>query len=145
MGVSAERDLTCCFSTIQGTLPKTRHFLFVEDVVEAFLLLAERGAAGETYNVGGGFEVPIVRLAHQLVRMVRFDPGLGKGQRVLDPGTCCGIETNPPLPSTPPPPGEERPGVGTKRVAGVCPRQVSPGSRWVPGTRTRISRWCRRF
>lgn len=59
-----------CFSTIQGTIPKSRHFLFVDDVVDAFLLLAERGLVGEIYNVGSSFEIPIVQLAHQLISMV---------------------------------------------------------------------------
>lgn len=57
-------------STIQGTGPKSRHFLFVDDVVAAFLLLAERGLVGEIYNVGSSFEIPIVQLAHQLILMV---------------------------------------------------------------------------
>lgn len=60
--------------TIQGTLPKSRHFLFVDDVVEAFLLLVDQGLVGEIYNVGSGFEIPIVRLAHKLVRMVKNVP-----------------------------------------------------------------------
>lgn len=59
-----------CFSTIQGMLPKSRHFLFIDDVVDAYLLLAEQGLAGETYNVGSSFEIPIVQLAHQLILMV---------------------------------------------------------------------------
>ncbi|XP_075873564.1 dTDP-D-glucose 4,6-dehydratase [Nelusetta ayraudi] len=60
--------------TIQGTLPKSRHFLFVDDVVEAFLLLVDQGLVGEIYNVGSGFEIPIVWLAHELVRMVKNVP-----------------------------------------------------------------------
>uniref|UniRef100_A0A3Q3AJH8 dTDP-D-glucose 4,6-dehydratase n=1 Tax=Kryptolebias marmoratus TaxID=37003 RepID=A0A3Q3AJH8_KRYMA len=54
--------------TIQGTLPVSRHFLFVSDAVNAFLLVLERGAVGETYNVGTSFEIPIVQLAQELVR-----------------------------------------------------------------------------
>lgn len=59
------------FSTIQGMIPKSRHFLFVDDVVDAFLLLAEQGLVGEIYNVGSSYEIPIVQLAHQLILMVR--------------------------------------------------------------------------
>lgn len=58
-------------STIQGTLPISRHFLFVDDAVKAFLLLLEKGTAGEIYNVGTACEVPIVQLAMELVKMVR--------------------------------------------------------------------------
>lgn len=65
-----------CFSTIQGMIPKSRHFLFVDDIVDAFLLLAEQGLVGEIYNVGSSFEIPIVQLAHQLILMV----SLGEAQ-----------------------------------------------------------------
>lgn len=58
-------------STIQGTLPISRHFLFVDDAVKAFLLLLDKGTAGEIYNVGTACEVPILQLAKELVKMVR--------------------------------------------------------------------------
>uniref|UniRef100_A0A3Q0S2R1 NAD-dependent epimerase/dehydratase domain-containing protein n=1 Tax=Amphilophus citrinellus TaxID=61819 RepID=A0A3Q0S2R1_AMPCI len=64
--------LSLC-STIQGTLPKSRHFLFVSDAINAFLLVLEKGIVGEIYNVGTSCEIPIVQLARELVRMV----GLG--------------------------------------------------------------------
>lgn len=67
-------------STIQGTLPISRHFLFVDDAVKAFLLLLEKGTAGEIYNVGTACEVPITQLAKELVKMVRGsrrDPSVG--------------------------------------------------------------------
>ncbi|XP_008290618.1 dTDP-D-glucose 4,6-dehydratase [Stegastes partitus] len=60
--------------TIQGTLPKSRHFLFVSDAVDAFLLLLEKGTVGEIYNVGTSCEVPIMQLARELVRMVKDVP-----------------------------------------------------------------------
>uniref|UniRef100_H3C810 dTDP-D-glucose 4,6-dehydratase n=1 Tax=Tetraodon nigroviridis TaxID=99883 RepID=H3C810_TETNG len=60
--------------TIQGTLPISRHFLFVDDAVQALLLLLEKGAAGEIYNVGAACEVPIRRLAQELVQMVKEVP-----------------------------------------------------------------------
>lgn len=58
-------------STIQGTLPISRHFLFVDDAVKAFLLLLEKGTVGEIYNVGTTCEIPIIQLARELVKMVR--------------------------------------------------------------------------
>ncbi|XP_053709639.1 dTDP-D-glucose 4,6-dehydratase-like isoform X4 [Synchiropus splendidus] len=60
--------------TIQGTLPKSRHFLFVDDAVRAFLLLLDKGAVGEVYNIGSVDEIPIVQLARDLVKMVKNVP-----------------------------------------------------------------------
>ncbi|XP_037552571.1 dTDP-D-glucose 4,6-dehydratase [Nematolebias whitei] len=60
--------------TVQGTLPVSRHFLFVSDAVDAFLLVLEKGVAGEIYNVGTSFEIPIAQLAQELVRMVKNVP-----------------------------------------------------------------------
>ncbi|KAG7263911.1 hypothetical protein CRUP_021230 [Coryphaenoides rupestris] len=58
----------------KGTAPKSRHFLYVDDVIEAFLLVLEKGAVGGVYNVGDGHEVPIVQLARELVKMVQNVP-----------------------------------------------------------------------
>lgn len=60
--------------TIQGTLPQSRHFLFVSDAINAFLLLLDRGTVGEIYNVGTSCEIPIMQLARELVRMVKSVP-----------------------------------------------------------------------
>ncbi|XP_049608439.1 dTDP-D-glucose 4,6-dehydratase isoform X1 [Syngnathus scovelli] len=60
--------------TIHGTLPKSRHFLFVDDTVNAFLLLLEKGIVGEVYNIGSNFEIAIVQLARELVKMVKNVP-----------------------------------------------------------------------
>jgi nucleoside-diphosphate-sugar epimerase len=49
--------------TVYGTGRQTRDFTFVEDVVTATLLAAERGRAGQVYNIGGGSSV---RLIHAL-------------------------------------------------------------------------------
>ncbi|XP_076579265.1 dTDP-D-glucose 4,6-dehydratase isoform X1 [Chaetodon auriga] len=60
--------------TIQGTLPTSRHFLFVDDAIDAFLLVLERGIVGEIYNVGTNCEIPITQLARELVQMVKNVP-----------------------------------------------------------------------
>ncbi|XP_040888296.1 dTDP-D-glucose 4,6-dehydratase-like [Toxotes jaculatrix] len=60
--------------TIQGTLPKSRHFLFVNDAISAFLLVLEKGIVGEIYNVGTSCEIPIMQLARELIRMVKNVP-----------------------------------------------------------------------
>ncbi|XP_034533422.1 dTDP-D-glucose 4,6-dehydratase-like [Notolabrus celidotus] len=60
--------------TIQGTLPKSRHFLFVDDVIKAFLLVLEKGIVGEIYNVGTSSEIPILLLGRELIKMVKNVP-----------------------------------------------------------------------
>uniref|UniRef100_A0A8C7PFE6 NAD(P)-binding domain-containing protein n=1 Tax=Oncorhynchus mykiss TaxID=8022 RepID=A0A8C7PFE6_ONCMY len=60
--------------TIQGTSPQSRHFLYVDDAVEAFHTILERGTVGETYNIGTDFEISIIQLARELIKMVRHVP-----------------------------------------------------------------------
>ncbi|XP_008322902.1 dTDP-D-glucose 4,6-dehydratase [Cynoglossus semilaevis] len=60
--------------TIQGTCPKSRHFLFIDDAIDALLLLMEKGNDGEIYNVGASCEIPIIHLAKELIIMVKKDP-----------------------------------------------------------------------
>ncbi len=45
--------------TIYGDGMQTRDFTYVEDIVEANLLAAERGRPGEVYNIGGGSRVTV--------------------------------------------------------------------------------------
>ncbi|XP_066521583.1 dTDP-D-glucose 4,6-dehydratase-like isoform X2 [Hoplias malabaricus] len=63
-----QRDQKC---TIQGTGLQSRHFLYVDDVTEALLMLMEKGLEGEIYNIGTNFEIPIIQLARDLVKMVK--------------------------------------------------------------------------
>ncbi|KAL7825706.1 hypothetical protein SRHO_G00334440 [Serrasalmus rhombeus] len=63
-----QQDQKC---TIQGTGLQSRHFLYVEDITEALLMLMERGALGEIYNIGANFEIPIIQLARELVKVVK--------------------------------------------------------------------------
>ncbi|KAI4886650.1 hypothetical protein NFI96_012770 [Prochilodus magdalenae] len=63
-----QQDQKC---TIQGTGLQSRHFLFVDDVIEALLTLMERGVLGEIYNIGANFEIPIIQLARELVKVVK--------------------------------------------------------------------------
>ncbi|XP_056157301.1 dTDP-D-glucose 4,6-dehydratase-like [Lampris incognitus] len=60
--------------TIQGTIPKSRHFLFIDDVIEAFLMLLEKGVVGEIYNVGTSCEISIMELAKELIKMMKNVP-----------------------------------------------------------------------
>nr|ACO09674.1 dTDP-D-glucose 4,6-dehydratase [Osmerus mordax] len=66
-----QNDKKC---TIQGTRPQSRHFLFVEDVVEALFTILEKGIVGEIYNIGSDFEISIIQLARELTKMVRNVP-----------------------------------------------------------------------
>ncbi|MEM4255210.1 MAG: NAD-dependent epimerase/dehydratase family protein [Candidatus Norongarragalinales archaeon] len=51
---------------ITGTGDETRDFTFVEDAVEATILVAEKGETGEVYNVGSGRETKIIELAREI-------------------------------------------------------------------------------
>ncbi|CAL1598455.1 unnamed protein product [Knipowitschia caucasica] len=66
-----QRNQRC---TIQGTLPKSRHFLFVEDAISGFMVVLEKGIVGEVYNMGSGCEIPIVQLAKELISMIKKVP-----------------------------------------------------------------------
>lgn len=61
-----------------GNLEAGRDFTDVRDVVRAYALLAERGRAGETYNVGSGHAVRIgdilKMIVHQSKLPVRVEP-----------------------------------------------------------------------
>ena len=57
---------------LYGDGSQSRSLTYVDDAVEATILAMERGAAGATYNVGGGVEVTVRRVDH--------DAGEGLGQ-----------------------------------------------------------------
>ncbi|XP_051569082.1 dTDP-D-glucose 4,6-dehydratase-like [Myxocyprinus asiaticus] len=61
-----QQDQKC---TIQGSGRQSRHFLYVDDVTNAFLTVMEQGILGEIYNIGTSFEIPIIQLAKELVKM----------------------------------------------------------------------------
>lgn len=52
-----------------GNLAARRDFTDVRDVVRAYLLLMEKGAAGETYNVGSGKAVPIEYILNEILKL----------------------------------------------------------------------------
>uniref|UniRef100_A0A8B9JNR4 TDP-glucose 4,6-dehydratase n=1 Tax=Astyanax mexicanus TaxID=7994 RepID=A0A8B9JNR4_ASTMX len=59
------------YSKIFGTGLQSRHFLHVDDVTDALLILMEQGVLGEIYNIGANFEIPIIHLARELVQLVK--------------------------------------------------------------------------
>jgi nucleoside-diphosphate-sugar epimerase len=61
--------------TIHGDGKQTRDFVFVEDVVRAHLLAAERDdAIGGVFNIGGGKSVSILELVQPLQRIIADGP-----------------------------------------------------------------------
>ncbi len=50
-----------------GNIESMRDFTDVRDVVRAYVLLAERGVAGETYNVCSGYAYPVKDLLRDLI------------------------------------------------------------------------------
>ena len=66
--------------TINGDGRQTRDFVFVDDVVRANLLAAEReGAAGGVFNVSGGRSVSILELTSSLQEIIPNAPAPGFG------------------------------------------------------------------
>jgi UDP-glucose 4-epimerase len=49
---------------------QSRQFYYVGDLVEAYLLVAEKGKAGEKYNVAGSREVTVRKLVDMVVRSI---------------------------------------------------------------------------
>ncbi len=61
--------------TIDGDGKQTRDFVYVEDVVRAFLMAAERHeVAGEVFNIGGGGSISILDLVHTLQQLIPNTP-----------------------------------------------------------------------
>ncbi len=59
-----------------GNTTPVRDFLHVEDVIQAYLLLAERGAPGEAYNVSSGIGRSVGELASLVLARVGIDAEL---------------------------------------------------------------------
>ena len=59
-----------------GNTTPVRDFLHVRDVVDAYLLLAERGVAGEAYNVASGVGRSVGDLAELVLRRAGVDAAL---------------------------------------------------------------------
>ncbi len=60
---------------IHGDGKQTRDFVFVEDVVQANLLAADREeVSGEVFNIGGGKSVSILEMAQHLQQLIEDGP-----------------------------------------------------------------------
>ncbi|OGH16006.1 MAG: hypothetical protein A3C30_00900 [Candidatus Levybacteria bacterium RIFCSPHIGHO2_02_FULL_40_18] len=56
---------------VEGNGKQTRTFCYVDDLIDALLLIAERGKKGEIYNAGGDIEISI----NELAKLVLFVTG----------------------------------------------------------------------
>jgi UDP-glucose 4,6-dehydratase len=58
--------------TIQGNGSNIRSFLYIDDVVEAFEIILEKGVIGEIYNIGGDddYECSVLELAQKLIKNI---------------------------------------------------------------------------
>jgi nucleoside-diphosphate-sugar epimerase len=61
---------------IEGTGSETRAFCYIDDAVRGVLTAAERGAAGEIYNVGVTDEISIADLARRMAAVFGVDIAL---------------------------------------------------------------------
>jgi nucleoside-diphosphate-sugar epimerase len=78
---------------VRGDGSARRDLVYVDDVVSALLVLAERGEAGEAYNVGTGEPYSVIEVVEAVLRVAGSDlepdvlgdapPGEG-GERALD-------------------------------------------------------------
>ncbi len=68
-----------------GTLTTRRDFTDVRDVVVAYRLLIERGAAGEVYNVCSGHDVAMSEVAAQLLDLAQADLTLETDPELVRP------------------------------------------------------------
>lgn len=66
---------------ITGTGEETRDFTYVEDAVEALILVAEKGVPGEAYNIGSGKETKIIDLANAVNEIAGNAGNIKKGER----------------------------------------------------------------
>ena len=64
---------------IYGDGNQTRDFTFIDDAVEAFLLVAQSDMAiGNVYNIGTGVETTISSLAQEIMKITEYPKGLIK-------------------------------------------------------------------
>jgi GDP-4-dehydro-6-deoxy-D-mannose reductase len=68
-----------------GNLEPRRDFTDVRDVVRAYRLVVEKGAAGEIYNVCSGHDVSIGELANRLARLAGVELELVPDPELMRP------------------------------------------------------------
>ncbi len=68
-----------------GNLQAQRDFLPVEDVVDAYLAIAERGQPGEAYNIGSGHARSISEILDTLLSFAKVSIAVREDQARLRP------------------------------------------------------------
>jgi len=69
---------------VYGDGMNVRDWLYVQDHADALWVVLQRGADGETYNIGGNNEWPNIRIVELICDLVdEFKPGLGGSSRKL--------------------------------------------------------------
>lgn len=72
---------------VYGSGDNVRDWLYVDDHVEALMLIAERGAVGQSYNVGGNNEwtnIAVVKAICSLMDELAPDAKIGKRERLIE-------------------------------------------------------------
>jgi GDP-4-dehydro-6-deoxy-D-mannose reductase len=91
--VKAERDGSRTIPV--GNLSARRDFTDVRDVVRAYRLVVERGAAGEVYNVCSGRDVAIESVARRLIELADADVELSFDQALFRPADVPALRGDP--------------------------------------------------
>lgn len=80
--------------SIQGTGEETRSFIFIDDMIEGVLKVAERGEHLGIYNIGSGIETSVGELAREMARQIGREIELlpGKLQLGSTPRRCPDIQ-----------------------------------------------------
>ncbi len=71
---------------VYGTGENVRDWLYVEDHVDALMLVAEHGAPGRSYNIGGNNEwtnIDVVKAVCALLDELAPDPAIGQHERLI--------------------------------------------------------------
>jgi GDP-4-dehydro-6-deoxy-D-mannose reductase len=68
-----------------GNSTPQRDFLHVSDVVEAYMLLLEKGATGEVYNVASGHALSVRQLAERVLNRLRVSAEIAEDPALVRP------------------------------------------------------------
>jgi GDP-4-dehydro-6-deoxy-D-mannose reductase len=70
---------------VMGNTDTIRDFSHVEDVARAYIALAERGVAGEAYNIASGVGTDMATLAHRILALAGADAKLQTDPALVRP------------------------------------------------------------
>ena len=61
---------------ILGNGLQKKDYVYIDDVIDAFLLAYSKGAPGEAYNIGGGTAITVNEIARLICQMMDLHPGI---------------------------------------------------------------------